>query len=507
MNEKLHIEQFLNGFSELYKQNPNLEICPDTIYYKLSIYGLTEEEQTCDINYMFPQWIDKFSNSNHLHVYRDNRQYAFLQFANYQYCDSCEMIKVYMSFPEETMKNCVDLIFDFIEKNNIKSASKVSQRLRSDSVVLRLLNKEEAVQVLNFINSNEYLCKNAKPTNPFSMKVGVCGLGYDDRISYNFCISKIIAEYFKEIRRTNQFGNVSFEHFGQFVYEFYQNTFINRMQMNNLINSSEFQKYSKNHDKISQVVVNWKQVTETLMSHLYNQNDINKYFELYDGFVGQCHTDELAMQYEMGGPIASQFTTEVAINKFDIINEYINYAKAAYGDKQVVIQLNSFIKTNNYNLITRTNGFRENFKKYNITYTDVMGLTNNNVENYVTNFGKDVNRTNEQQTNNYEIDCYNLFSNCCLATYQKYGKGQLIAAILYSFKGKFSRFTNRDYRDALSKNIYNKEQIVLLCQQLLFNLGYNDAIADEKQLAYAVGEEIEKYVNSIMKQQSVGNKK
>lgn len=502
MNEKIQIEHFLNGFSNLYKQNPNLEICSDTIYYNLSIYGLTEEEKNCDINYMFPRWIEKFNDAKNLRVYRDKRQYAFLQFANYYDCNPCEMIKVYMSFSEENMEKSVNLIFDFMEQNNIKSASKVAQRLRSDSVVLRLFSKEEAMQVLNFINSNEFLCRNAKLTNPFSMKVGVCGIAYDDRLSYNSCISKIIAEYFKKIRTTNQFDNVSFENFGNFVYEFYQNTFINRTQLDMLINSNEFQKYAQKHNTISQVVVNWKQITETFMTHLYSQNDINKYFELYDKFVNQYKTNELARQYENGMLVEDVFTNETKNDKVNIINEYINYAKVAYGDKQVVIQLNSFIKTDNYKLITRTNDCREKFKKYNITGLDIINLTNNNVQEYVSNFGKETNISNSQQTSNYEMECYNLFSNSCFETYKKYGKKQLIAAILHSLEGKFSYFTKREYRDALSKKINNKEQLIILCQNLLFNLGYNGTISDEKELVYLIGSEVEKYINSVLEQQA-----
>ena len=45
------------------------------------------------------------------------------------------MIKIYMSFPKDSIEECVKIIFDSIDKNNMSSHSKIANKIRSDSVV------------------------------------------------------------------------------------------------------------------------------------------------------------------------------------------------------------------------------------------------------------------------------------------------------------------------------------------------------------------------------------
>lgn len=46
MNNPVEIEDFLKYYAKIYKQNPNLPIVRDTIYYGLATYGISEEEKT-----------------------------------------------------------------------------------------------------------------------------------------------------------------------------------------------------------------------------------------------------------------------------------------------------------------------------------------------------------------------------------------------------------------------------------------------------------------------------
>ena len=45
MNNPVEIEEFLKYYARIYKQNPNLPIARDTIYYGLATYGIGEEEK------------------------------------------------------------------------------------------------------------------------------------------------------------------------------------------------------------------------------------------------------------------------------------------------------------------------------------------------------------------------------------------------------------------------------------------------------------------------------
>ena len=77
------------------------------------------------------------------------------------------------------------MIFDFIERNNMKTGSKVADTIRSDEIVLRMESTDDAEKLIQFINNNPYLKENSRPTNPFLNRAGVVGVGYDDLLSYN----------------------------------------------------------------------------------------------------------------------------------------------------------------------------------------------------------------------------------------------------------------------------------------------------------------------------------
>lgn len=107
-------------------------------------------------------------------------------------------MKIYLSFSKEDVFECVNMIFDYIDQNELSTLSKVADVRRSDEVVLRMSNVEDAKKLLEFINNNEYLSTRAKPVNPFLIKSGVAGLANDRLLSYNETLSFIIAEYFKK---------------------------------------------------------------------------------------------------------------------------------------------------------------------------------------------------------------------------------------------------------------------------------------------------------------------
>ena len=178
MNNPVEIEEFLKYYARIYNQNPNLPIVRDTIYHGLTTYGISDEEKkNKSIKYMFPKWINYFKNSN-LHVYESDMQKHFLQFHTSDGRTTEGHVKIYATFAKEDMESCVIRIFDYISKNNFATYSKVSDVVRADSIVLRMVNPKEADKVINFINNDQYLSGKARKTNPFLMKVGVVQLPF-----------------------------------------------------------------------------------------------------------------------------------------------------------------------------------------------------------------------------------------------------------------------------------------------------------------------------------------
>ena len=149
--------------AKIYIQNPYL-----AIYYELMRYGISDAElKNKSLLNEFTNLKNHYNKGN-VRAFVHPGQVNFLQLWNVKGEVQPEnLIKIYLSFPKENIEECVKIIFDYIDRNNISSHSKLANKIRSDSVVLRLENQNDAASVINFINSNAYLCSKAKPTNPF----------------------------------------------------------------------------------------------------------------------------------------------------------------------------------------------------------------------------------------------------------------------------------------------------------------------------------------------------
>lgn len=193
-NRASEMDAFLKWFAKLYNQNQNYPIQKNMLYSYLATYELTEIElQDRNIEENFERWKNHYKDNPNIHVFYTERQPEFLQFQSYADKGS-HHIKLYFSFTKEHIETCVNTIFSYIASQNMKTFSKVASKLRSDSVVLRITNMEDALKVINYINSTPSLNRYAKPTNPFLFQVGKMGVAYDNYISYNETLSLLLEQ-------------------------------------------------------------------------------------------------------------------------------------------------------------------------------------------------------------------------------------------------------------------------------------------------------------------------
>ena len=231
MDRFQEIEKLLFYFRDYYSQNPNEEIDSFDIYSKLCLYGL-ENDPSFDINDsnsryitdLWDSWMFFFQNNPGIRVEHFEQQELFLQFYNKgNVKDISNCYKLYLSFPKDKMEACVKDVFSFIAANNMVNCSKTANKTRSDSVVLRIYNTDDAIKVINYINSNPNLYSNALPTNPFLQRYGVVGMGYDYTMSYNSVVSSLIAKYISDKKTTNSFETISFNDFKNYIDTLYLN--------------------------------------------------------------------------------------------------------------------------------------------------------------------------------------------------------------------------------------------------------------------------------------------
>lgn len=443
MNSRVvQMEEFLKYHAKLYKQNPGLEIKRETIYSDLMNYELQKDEVGQSLAKYFDDWQYRFRGRK-LNVFYSFQQPRFLQF-HYDAYEKKDHVKIYLSFSKEDVFECVNMIFDYIDQNEFSTLSKVADVRRSDEVVLRMSNVEDAKKLLEFINNNEYLSTRAKPVNPFLIKSGVAGLANDRLLSYNETLSFIIAEYFKKVE---DYDKVSLLDFRRFVVNYYNNVFASGSEYENFCNSSIFLEYSDSYSRISDRMANFYQVFRTLIMSLDSKTKLEDFFN----HVSMCQDNNRfykLSEYFSNMQDKSLNKSNESIDKEALLKEYIVYASKKYGAANVIVYINSYLD-GNVNAITRDNNYRDLFVE-NLTPNDIFRITNNDVKGYINKL------FNIKENNNDEI--VSLFVRAIYETQAKYGAAQACHAIRMISYNNLSYITNSNgnYRDKLSEYSYDE---------------------------------------------------
>lgn len=205
MNNIDKINNFLQVIKKFMMENPG-RIDTNFIYSRLC-HGISNFNRPEDISFYFKDFLDlKFKN---MYSYRNERASSFCLFKSKEYfpCNDTE-IKLYVPLDKEHIYNGAVSIFRFLDDNNIKHQSKVANTVRSDDIVIRVSNREDALKVIEFVNNNKYLKEGAIDTNPFVIKEGNVGLSHDATKSYNYETANLIHSFLQTgLSSVNDFKN------------------------------------------------------------------------------------------------------------------------------------------------------------------------------------------------------------------------------------------------------------------------------------------------------------
>lgn len=473
MSRKQEIDSFLRRFATIYASNPNFQITCDSFYGELMQYGLSQEDiANPSIRDNFDSWIKRYYNSRHLNVHFSKLQERFLQFPSKEHAYSGEF-KLYLSFPKDKIEACVNEVFDFIERNKIDSGSKVADMVRSDSVVLRLTNSVDVAKVIDFVNNNKFLRKNALPTNPFLMRYGVVGYAYDDRISYNTVVTMILEKYFKFKRENADLINVSYQDFFDFSMSYYNELFNDPKELDEFTRHRAF-KHS-NHQDLGYAINNYRQVISLMCSSLMGDLTFNQYTEYVEECRDKNNNREYAAYYNEFIKSAYPFEKQNVMKDpndiveernlvagKELLDEYITYAIEKYGKEGVTPYLQHFMR-GYVEGITKDRGFRVRFNQI-LDGPTISKIVKGDIASYIATF----------HTNKEYIESFDLVYNACVETFKKYGFAQLHGAIKKGTYGNYSSFTNGEgrYRDRLCTNV-SSEEFIRICEEIAKRHGYN----------------------------------
>lgn len=446
MNNPVEINEFLKYYAKIYKQNPELPILRDTIYHGLMTYGLKEEEkQDNSIKYMFNKWIEHYKNTN-LIVYESELQKRFLQFHSSNGRNSEDYVKIYVTFAKEDMELCVMQIFDFIGQNKFETYSKVSDVIRSDAIVLRMANINDAKKVINFINTNLYLSSKARKTNPFLIKNGVVGLASDRDLSYNSTLAFLITKYYKSV---SNYDNVNYENFKLFAQNYYNDVFINQTRLEEFMHETEFISNKKRFNSEGEILANYYEIFKLINISFKEHTNLNDFYNHIAMAQNESTFKRLTKYFNVSIQNINNQPVLNNINKKDLLDQYIIYALKKYNSvAETINYIKSFIN-GNQKAITRDKNFRTYFINY-LSSNDILKIVNGNIEGYIQSFVP-----NEIENENL----FNLIQEALTETYNKYGfihTKTAIFALITSNNASYITNGNKSYRDRLSKYSYEE---------------------------------------------------
>ena len=398
------IDRFIKYCGNMYLKNPNIPISDMTIYTGLSSYGVNNSKDVSLVNEL--NNLEKFfKNSNNLFVYVNEKQPNFLQFKSKKDSNKSEDIKIYYTTSKENIEFAAKEIFGFINQNNMETNSIVSNKLRSDSIVIRLSNEEDARKVIFFINNNKKLKEISKETNPFLLKEGVVSLAYDNLISYNKVLSVILKDYFEDLKAKKSLDKACREDFNIFLRNYYMNLYRNCSKITDVYKNPHYLKCKINgrFKSDGEAINNFEQVTRLIMNVLEGNMSLEGYFKFYNECVNINKDGSFINYYEetykRKKDALNNHEESMDINMVNLLNNYINYSYNKYGSIELVeAYINKYIE-GNINAITRDNNFRSKFVNHMLTPKIILKITNNNLKSYIEN----VIPINIRQDNMYNI--------------------------------------------------------------------------------------------------------
>lgn len=299
-SRKNRIEEFLKMLSRITFENPEDSLNENIVYSFLIDLGVQDKTLNKDelsekcfanecrenqINYLFSYWINKFYHKKNTKCFVDFNWDYFCQFisSDVYYGRKGDIresthIKLYIPLDSKHIKDGANMIFDFLDQNNISHLSKIGSVIRFDDIVIRVFNESDARKIIKYINSNSYINEGLIKPNPFLYSENGIALAFDGELSCNSCLATIICEYIKNKKVSNGYNSskpITFNDFYDFMLYMYVEIF-NKDNKGKYTTDIFFEDYSEKKKSDLQGIF------KTLLYCKENDYDISTYFAMFN---------------------------------------------------------------------------------------------------------------------------------------------------------------------------------------------------------------------------------
>ena len=431
-SRKNEMQDFLTFIYTLFVQNPDFDLNFEIIYSLLSFEPLPSNDKDefgkgNNINRFFDRWEDKFINKK-TEAFCDKLNWSyFFQFVN-GLGPRTNYIKLYVPINTTHIYEGANELFDYLESENIKHQSKISEEVKTDNVIIRLEKGDykSVNKIINYINNNNYLKTGLNKTNPFIPAINGIGVMNDHGGSYNYSISKLIYSYLKECKELGK-EKVNIDNFRAFIIEKNKD-------------EKEKSEFEMDDNVLDTFEIAYSGKKEILINSKNNELEQTKEFKI--------PKDKLLLNQQQ---------------KIGLLMECINVTFNKYGYEQTEHALIKAITEGDYQYFSRgKSGFdlREQLKT-SITSNEMSTLIKNSLKDMVPPrmISPDIIPNIKIYTRAILLNNTILqFDEACNATLYKYDKNQLASAIELFIKQnnvqKFTKYLNNkkiNYRDVIKR--------------------------------------------------------
>lgn len=399
MNDRnRRIDEFLKYFRDIALQNPGFRLNHRNVYNELTRLGLPKNERNKEINHCFSRWIDDFKYDSNCDVFVSPDWQYFCQFISKDGLArrSSEHLKVYIPLDSVHIERGAKEVFEFLSKENISHLSKIGSHVRFDDIVVRLVNKEDVIKLVEFINNNKYIQEGLMLANPFTFSKDGIPMAVDGSLSFNSTVASLIEFYINDKIDNNALDIVGVDDFYQFVHKYYNYVFSSSDGLERL--TRDFSEYGY---LSTDELVNYKNVFELLLNARKDNFTLESYFEHYDKCVNPYIQSAKIQQLNAikEGCVIENLNDNTVNEEIEdkksysvveksvilIIQEMLEIMMRKYGRDCAYANLTRYIYTGEPTLLTRDGNLRERVVKssFRRDLINILNQRNIKLEDYL----------------------------------------------------------------------------------------------------------------------------
>lgn len=356
-DKKSRIDNFLKFFSSLILQNPGIQLNTTIIYNELTKLGLDKEERNKKINIYFNNWINYFEFNDNCSVFVSDKHPYFCQFVSGDDIawDSEEHLKVYVPLDEQHINRGVIEIFEFLSISNISHVSKVGSDVRFDDIVVRLVDPDDMIKFVDFLNGNDYIQEGLIKPNPFAFCERGIPMVVDGSESFNFVVANLIFIYIDDKSKKRSLNKVGCDDFYYFIERYYNEVFSSNIGLNKLKKDLDINSIDEivNHQNIFKLIIKVSDDNFGLDDYINHFRDCCNYRSQFQKKLNI---------YEMINSEVDVLDDEIVEETNELLFYIIDVMLSKYNDMdidEVLCNVNFYIEIGNSIYLTRKNNLRQ----------------------------------------------------------------------------------------------------------------------------------------------------